>query len=260
MVSILKKPDIEKLQDDGFTTCDMHSHTQYSDGRDSTTEMVKKAQELGIGLCITDHNAIGGTLKLRKQKELFTIPAIEINTFEGPHILCYFYEYDELEEFYTKKIQPFVKESPNIRLKKTFEETIADAQNYNCVYSVAHPCGPVWTNLLNYMKEKRKRLLKKLPILETINGTQLRTSNNLAGKLAKEFSKGATGGSDAHIAEQVGKVLTCAKADSRERFLNAIKRRKNMVIGLEDSLLQRIMVHTHLMKYHLKYAATFFKQ
>ena len=260
MVTILKKPDIQKIQQEGFSTYDMHSHTTYSDGRDTPEQMVKKAQELGVGLCLTDHNAIGGTWQVRQQKEVPIIPAIEINTFEGPHILGYFYTYDELQEFYTKRIQPYVKENPNIRLKKTFEETIADLKEYNCVYSIAHPCGPVWTNLLKYMKEKRKHLLQKLPVLEVINGTQLRGSNQQAGELVKSYEKATTGGSDAHIAEQIGKVITCAKTDSKEKFLNAIKRKKNMVIGLEDSLLQRIKVHTHLMKYHLKYASTFFKQ
>ncbi len=138
MRTIIKEPNIKKIQQRGLAIYDMHSHTTFSDGRDSVETMTKKVKELGVGLCITDHNTIGGTLQLAKQKEIQTIPGIEINTFEGPHVLCYFYNYDELQEFYDQKIKRFVKETPNIRLKKTFEETMS-INNRVIIFILAPP-------------------------------------------------------------------------------------------------------------------------
>ncbi len=257
--TFIKKPDVAKIKKAGYTVCDMHSHSTYSDGLNTAEEMAKRAQKLGIGLCLTDHNAIKGSEKLQKIKNLFTIPSIEINTYEGPHVLCYFYSFSELREFYAKRIKPFVKDNPNIRLKKTFEQTINDARDYNCVYSVAHPCGPVWTNLKTYMKTKKNSFYKKMPVFETLNGTQLRGSNIAAGKLARKLGKGGTGGSDAHMQNQIGKVITGADAWDREGFLNKIRKKHNFVMGTEDSILQRIMVHTYLMKNHIKYMAMYLK-
>ena len=100
-----KKPDLESLGND-FTVVDMHFHTQYSDGHNSVAEIREYVGQLGIGIAITDHNAIGGAVELARYHDLLCIPGIEVTSAEGSHVLVYFYAPGDLERFYS---QPFCR-------------------------------------------------------------------------------------------------------------------------------------------------------
>ena len=73
---------------------DMHTHTNYSDGELSPDELIKKAENKGIGtIAITDHDTISGIKTVDKSKtKIEVINGIELSakTDKGRmHILGY---------------------------------------------------------------------------------------------------------------------------------------------------------------------------
>lgn len=82
--------------------CDLHTHTQASDGLNTPSDNVAYAKEKGLsGLAITDHDTIAGVaeaLEAGKQLNMIVIAGIEISTtFEGKdiHVLGYGIDIDD---------------------------------------------------------------------------------------------------------------------------------------------------------------------
>ena len=82
---------------------DLHTHSVYSDGCDTPEEIVKKAQDLNIGvLAITDHDNIEGSKELVKLKpqglEIYSGVELTAKVNKGRmHILGYNIDLDNLE-------------------------------------------------------------------------------------------------------------------------------------------------------------------
>jgi predicted metal-dependent phosphoesterase TrpH len=83
--------------------CDLHTHTQASDGLNTPSDNVAYAKEKGLsGLAITDHDTVAGVaeaLEAGKQLNMIVIAGIEISTtFEGKdiHVLGYGIDIDDL--------------------------------------------------------------------------------------------------------------------------------------------------------------------
>src|SRR3989338_3173715 len=91
-------PEIE-----GKMLVDMHSHSTFSDGRDDIRVVVEQAKKLGIGISVTDHNVIQGSLYACK--ETHAIPGIEVTSNEALDMLVYFEKEAELVQFYEKFIE-----------------------------------------------------------------------------------------------------------------------------------------------------------
>ena len=84
-----RKPDIKALRQKGMCLVDMHFHTRYSDTYTRVSSILKRAERLGIGVAITDHNEIEGALKARKLAgDLLVVVGEEIKTRQG-EILAY---------------------------------------------------------------------------------------------------------------------------------------------------------------------------
>lgn len=64
--------------------CDLHTHTSFSDGSLSPTELIELAEEVGLcAIALTDHNSIGGVSELIEAamgKNVVAIPGIEFST------------------------------------------------------------------------------------------------------------------------------------------------------------------------------------
>ena len=95
----------------GKGRCDLHTHSNFSDGTDTPTQLVKRAKELGIkALALTDHNTSDGLrefMEAGKKYDLITIPGCEFSTeFEGKevHIVGLFFK-----EKYWAEINDFVE-------------------------------------------------------------------------------------------------------------------------------------------------------
>lgn len=67
-----------------YKTCDLHSHSRFSDGTLSPTELVKLAEEQGISaLALTNHNTSEGLpefLEAGRQSSVITVPGCEFST------------------------------------------------------------------------------------------------------------------------------------------------------------------------------------
>lgn len=84
-----------KSQSQGYA--DLHTHSLYSDGRDTPSQIVQRAKDCGLaGLALTDHDTYGGVEEARSkagQLGLRFIPGVELSTVYGErevHVLGYF--------------------------------------------------------------------------------------------------------------------------------------------------------------------------
>ena len=90
---IFEKPDARYLSEQGYMCIDTHVHSKCSDGSASISSIMKKAKKKAYGIAITDHNEIKGSLEAFKKSNSKTpvIPALEVSTSTGPHLLLFFY-------------------------------------------------------------------------------------------------------------------------------------------------------------------------
>ena len=134
----------------GKGRCDLHTHSNFSDGTDTPTQLVKRAKALGIkALALTDHNTPDGLkefMEAGKQNDLITVPGCEFSTeFEGKevHIVGLFFKekcWAEINDFV--ELMHLAKRNSNVmmieNLQKlgydvTFEEAMAltDGSDFN---------------------------------------------------------------------------------------------------------------------------------
>ena len=68
---------------------DLHVHTMFSkDGRTTPEQLLKRAEELGIGcIAVTDHNEFKAFDLLKDNGKIIIIPAEEVSSSEG-HIVA----------------------------------------------------------------------------------------------------------------------------------------------------------------------------
>ena len=79
------KPNLAELTD-SYSVVDLHFHSQYSDGYNTAEEIAARARELRIGVAVTDHNEIKGSIEIDQYKDILSIPGIELTSKEGTHI------------------------------------------------------------------------------------------------------------------------------------------------------------------------------
>ncbi|MBD3309883.1 hypothetical protein GF351_01550, partial [Candidatus Woesearchaeota archaeon] len=242
------RPDPGLFRKRGITAVDMHFHSRYSDGVNKVRFILKKARQKGIGVCLTDHNVIRGSMIASRCKDVLTIPGIEVTAKEGCHILFYFYSIRELENFYYTNIKPKkAKTSPFLRISA--EEIIDRSRRYSCISIMAHPYAIAWTGMMNCVRNGviRPEAAKKLDGIEAITGSNLRIPNKRSIELAlKMKGRMITGGSDGHIFYEMGHTLTFAKEniDNTRDFFEAVAKRRVFVVGKETKFLKKHLAHS----------------
>lgn len=252
-----KKPDFKKISEDGFFAVDMHLHSEYSDSRTKVKNIIKKAAKKNFGIAIADHNEIKGSLKAMEQEDVLVIPAIEVTVLEGFHVLLYFYSKDEMIGYYERFVKKYKTENPFSRIKKDLNTILNDASDFNCITSLPHPFGYLWTNLKSRTKDKRKmRFFDKVDALEVLNGEIGRVRNLRAVEWAIKLNKAYTAGSDAHMLTEIGSVVTLSRNSTVEGFLNSIRKKRNIVVGKEKKIINRMIYHAPGIDKHLKHTPT----
>ena len=237
-VDVLKGPVLALLKKEGYQAVDMHYHTRFSvDGLAGIKSVLAKCREDSIGVAVTDHNHWKGAdlAKRLSRGSVFTIPGLEVTCHNGAHVLLHFYEDRELKSFYEQVMEPLVKESAWF-IKLNHEEIIDQASKYHCLITAPHPFGPGLIGIKKF--NPRADLLKKIQAVEVINGCCVGEMNIKAIRWAKLIDKGFTGGSDGHCLAELGTALTICKAKTVEEFLDQIKKKKSMVIGKEEKLME----------------------
>jgi len=238
-----KRPNLKEILKNGLCAVDMHSHSQYSDSISKVKWILKKAKRLGIGVAITDHNEIEGSLEALQQKTILVIPGIEVSSAEGIHLLIYFYDKEELVNFYVKHVHNFKTVNPQSKTKVKLLDLVNAAKNYRCITSLAHPFGFFWANVKGFTDVERKKIFKNLDAVEVLNGEFSRLRNLKAIELAIREDKCYTAGSDEHSLIELGSVLTLSEAHSVKGFLDSIMKKENLIVGTETNLLNMILSH-----------------
>ena len=243
-------PDLNALSS-SHTVVDLHFHSRFSDGADSVAAIARRAEQLGIGVAITDHNAIEGAVRLDGYKNVFSIPGIEVTSKEGTHILVYFYRIEDLQAFYAEHVQPHMGPTVMSSIDLDVEAIIRRARNYQTVVIFPHPYSAAFTGVCNHSFSDRQlnRLLKMADGVEVINSENLKRWNLKSALLGFNLDRAITGGSDGHRIQQMGHVVTYAAcARSRKAFLDAVNRKQTKVMGTESKLLKKIQSNSAKLK------------
>ncbi len=197
---------------------DLHIHTVFSDGTMSVEDVLKKAKHIGLsGISITDHDTLDGSLKalsIQRDYGVLAIPGVEVSTRYG-HILVY----------------------GLTKLKYSSVNELIDVVHENAgLLAVAHPYGKF--AFFKYPIVDMADLLKKMDAIECYNGKTFHSSNVKAKQLAIKLGKPCIGGSDAHIIEEVGSVVTLINEDIKtvDDFISAVRKGNTRVSGYRSLL------------------------
>jgi len=247
---VFAEPDTSALYEQGYITADMHFHTNCSDSFTDVRDALALARMRGTGLAVTDHNLIESAVKIADNPDVLVIPGMEVSTTDGPHVLVYFYETRDLSAFWRSKIRPRLQSCPWLALRDCPTEKLLDLlENQNCVVSAAHPMGYFGNNKgveicvqKGYLTEDTA---KRLDAYEVICSGMTRSNNLKALKAASTYGIGFTGGTDGHMLEELGRVVTAVRASNREEFLDGIVNGNSRVIGLEKSLYGKAKMASH---------------
>jgi predicted metal-dependent phosphoesterase TrpH len=239
---VFERPNLKELTR-RFAVVDMHFHSHLSDGHDTIEDIARCALELGIGLAVTDHNAIHGAVEIDRFRNVFSIPGIELTSYEGTHLLVYFYEIKSLLRFYSQHVQPFVGAEIMSSLSLELEDLIRRARKFETLIIFPHPYCGSYTGIHNpyFTDERLVDLLGIVDGVEVINSENLNKWNLRSALLGFNLNKSITGGSDGHRLSRLGRVVTVADCPWRRRaFLDAVKRRRARVIGKEIDILRKM--------------------
>lgn len=253
---IFDRPNLRRVRNEGLQAVDMHFHTKYSDTYTKVSSILKKGKKMGVGVAITDHNRIkGAVIASRMSSEMMIIPGIEVNCYEGAHILLYFNHMKDLIDFHIKHIKDYLDTNPYMATKIRVETLVDNAKDYNCLISAAHPFIPMTGGIQKAIDRNllKKDVYKRVHAIEAINGNATNQMNLKAAHLALEISKPTTGGSDGHTLGALGQVVTTAQAETPEAFLEAIRKKQNSVIGKTITVLPRLASYSKNISKHLTY-------
>jgi hypothetical protein len=253
-----EKPNLKLFDSMGMMSVDMHFHTNYSDSFTTVGTMLRKAARKRIGVAVTDHNEVRGCQKAyNNTKGVMIIPGIEVSCAEGAHILIYFYNINELSEFYEKHVKPRKQGNPYSNTTIPVSELIEASRGYNCLRASAHPFGYAVTNcgLAKCVSKKfvPEVVFDSIDALEVICAAMNRRLNKKAEASCMQLGKCFTGGSDGHTIFDLGHAVTASHADSVESFLTNIVKKKNYVVGMETRLLPKLIPGTNILGKHMRY-------
>ncbi len=240
------RPDTKILITEGYRPADMHFHTSHTDGTVGIPELKRRIDTTGIGCAVTDHNEVSGALAAcTRDDDSLIIPGIEISTVDGPHILVYFYEPGDLNNFYQRYVLPNRRESPWMLTTLTVADTLEAAEGFACLRGAAHPYGYFMFNGgIGKCIEKGmldESLYGKCDLIEGICANMAHRENLRAISLASRLGLPMTGGSDGHVISDLGTAVTCTRSEDRGEFLDQLRTGKAFVIGREKHLPAKIV-------------------
>jgi len=196
---------------------DLHVHTGYSmDATASLEQIVEHCLRIGINcLAIADHNTMAGAVRLKEIAPFRVIVAEEILTTCG----------EVIGMFLTEEIPS----------KLTIEETITRIKAQQGLVCIPHPYDNF--RLSAFRNEAFVAIMPQVDIIEVFNSRSLSPHNSAkAKKLAEEFGKPASAGSDAHIASEIGKAyVEMPDFNDKETFLSSLT--EGRIVGRKSSPL-----------------------
>jgi hypothetical protein len=178
---------------------DLHVHTHYSDGADSTGEVVLQARRKGIPvIAITDHDQIDGAVVAAALAHavggIEVIVGEEVSTCDG-HVIGLFL-------------------NQQVSAGMSAEATVRAIHEQGGIAIAAHPYWRTRRGLYNRPPHGVGDLIRAagFDAVEVINGgfTPSMVRANVRASLANRTTVGlaAVGGSDAHVKQAVGSAVT----------------------------------------------------
>lgn len=195
---------------------DLHIHSKYShDSKIKIEAILRRAKLIGLdGIAITDHDSFEGAEiaeKIAKKNfpDLFVIKGEEISTDAG----------DIIGLFLNKQIKP-----------GKILDILRQIKKQNGIIVLPHPA-------LYHIIEND--LVKKIDAVEVFNGRVGAEANKMALELAKKYKKSIVGGSDAHLAFEIGNGQTILSVkEINERSIRK-SLRKGRVYGKKMNLAKK---------------------
>jgi len=193
---------------------DFHIHTRYShDSRTTLKSIIKYAKKKGLGaVALTDHNICGYFNEINNNADkngliegIIVVPGVEYSTDKG-HILGLFIEKE-------------IKESELGELKNgvyDYRVVINAIRNTGGITVLAHP--------FIYGQNFNEEIIQAVDGIECYNARAVgkhRDININAAYIAKKYNKLFTGGSDAHLPQEIGNGVL--ELDLEEKSIKALK-------------------------------------
>ena len=195
---------------------DLHMHTYPASqcSSSSADDMLREARHIGLdAVCITDHNHVwqpAAIEALRERHGIRVFRGNEITTDQG----------DMLVFGMHRDVQGIIK-------LQDLKQLVDAAGGFMIA---AHPFrGFLIFNTseigLTVEKAMQRPMLQSVHALEVLNGKVTARENTFAGRVAAGLGMRATGGSDAHDVQGVGKYATCFEAPiaNEKELLEALK-------------------------------------
>lgn len=214
LAAIERHPHLAQPCPDGWVRVDMHSHTMFSG--DSTTtldEIVESVVEAGIDvLCVTDHNAIEGAVRLQKALDgvCRVIVGEEVRTHTGEIIGL----------FMTQKVS----------YGASAADTASQIRDQGGIVYIPHPFDPMRRNLT----EESLIQITEMGLVDAIEGhnakTSLQSLNKRAVAFGEHYDLALGSGSDAHVPHALGSAyMQMPDFDGPQDFLAKV--REGEIIG-----------------------------
>lgn len=253
------RPDLASLREEGYIAVDMHVHTEHSDGLIRVRDLVRQCRRAGASFSVTDHNAVSGAVAAVRDAapDELVVPGIEVSAVEGPHLLLYFYTLDDLLDYHAEVIAPAIGGCPYMATDLTTADVLAGLEGRDAFAVGAHPFGylVLCRGVCKAIAagELAPEVLLSLDGLEGICGGMTRPQNESAVAFAREHGLALTGGTDAHLLAEVGLVVTAARADSVEEFIDTVRRGDALVWGREKSVFEKTVQATSVLPRYAPY-------
>jgi predicted metal-dependent phosphoesterase TrpH len=191
--AIVRHPHLAQHTPAGYVRVDMHSHTMFSG--DSTTtldEIAESVTEAGIDvLCVTDHNAIEGALRLQKALESDGVCRVVVG--------------EEVRTHTGEIIGLFLSE--RIPFGASAAETARQIRSQGALVYIPHPFDPMRRNLTEPSLEE----LTAAGLVDAIEAhnskTSLKSLNSRALGFGVEHGLALGAGSDAHVPLALGSAF-----------------------------------------------------
>ncbi len=253
------EPDLAALREDGLVAVDMHVQTDHSDGLVRVRDALRLGRRTGVSFAVTDHNAVSGAVAALRDaaREQMVVPGIEVSAVEGPHLLLYFSTIGDLVEYHAEVVAPALGGCPYMATELPTADVLAGLEGRDAFAIAAHPFGylVLCRGVCKAIAagELAPEVLLRLDGLEGICGGMTRAQNEQAVAFARAHGLALTGGTDAHLLSEIGRVVTAARADSVEEFLDAVRRGDALVWGREKSVLEKTVQATAVLPRYAPY-------
>lgn len=189
-----------------IVTLDYHIHSYYSfDSLNKPIDILKVANSKGINcISITDHNSLKGSFEIFRMKnvcsDIIRIHGIELKTKSGDIIVLGLRE--------------------NIKYEDICDVLDACVSN-GYVSILPHPFRHLFGRGII-----AEEVIKKVDLIEAYNARSSREANQKALHMSIFLNKSYTGGSDAHLLNEIGNAITYVdvKDLNEEGIIEALKK------------------------------------